>query len=234
MSAKSPTGYAKIISNLPLYFFYIAVLAVALEFLPNQKGIIGILNSQYKNMNTSISKSLENSSGNNNQNFSSNDSVTGIESYNSELKDFKITKIVDGDTLEVQKENKSESGIVSIEKYKVRLLGINTPESVDPRREVECFGKEASEYAKKNFLDETVRLETDNSQSKYDKYNRLLAYIYLSDGQMLNRKLIADGYAYEYTYDKAYKYQKDFKDIQRFAKSENRGLWSADTCNGVK
>ncbi len=233
MSAKGPTGYAKIISNLPLYFFYIAALAVALEFLPNQKGIIGILNSQYKNMNTSISKSLENSAGNN-QNLSSSDGVTSGESNNLELENFKVTKIVDGDTLEVQKENKNESGIVSIEKYKVRLLGINTPESVDPRREVECFGKEASEYAKKNFLGETVKLETDDTQSKYDKYNRLLAYVFLEDGQMLNRKLIANGYAYEYTYDKAYKYQKDFKDIQRFSKSENRGLWSADTCNGVK
>ncbi len=233
MSAKAPTGYAKIISNLPLYFFYIAALAVALEFLPNQKGIIGILNSQYKNMNTSISKSLENNVDNN-QNLSSSISATGSESDDSELKNFKVTKIVDGDTLEVQKENKSEDGILNIEKYKVRLLGINTPESVDPRREVECFGKEASEYAKKNFLGETVRLETDDSQSKYDKYNRLLAYVFLEDGQMLNRKLIADGYAYEYTYDKAYKYQKDFKDIQRFAKSESRGLWSSETCNGQK
>lgn len=231
MSAKPLTGYSKIISNLPLYFFYIAALAVVLEFFPNQNGVIGILNREYRNVSTSISKSLRNGIKDDaklnteNVNLRAGDSVNTGEV----LLDFKVTKIIDGDTIEVQKEVDS-----NIEKYKVRLLGINTPESVDPRREVECFGKEASEYAKKNFLGETVRLETDDTQDKYDKYDRLLAYVYLEDGQMLNRKLIADGYAYEYTYDKPYKYQKDFKDIQRFAKSEGRGLWSGDTCNGQK
>ena len=138
---------------------------------------------------------------------------------------YKVVKVIDGDTIDVQQNN--EIG-------RVRLLGINTPESVDPRRPVECFGKEASKYMKSIASDQEVYLETDSTQSKYDKYGRLLAYVYLLDGQMLNRKMIADGYAYEYTYDKSYKYQKDFKEFQNFAKNEARGLWASDTCDGRK
>jgi micrococcal nuclease len=77
-------------------------------------------------------------------------------------------------------------------------------------------------------------VELDSSQDTYDKYDRLLGYVFLEDGQMLNRKMVADGYAYEYTYANPYKYQKDFKDLQRFAKNEKRGLWSENTCNGQK
>lgn len=228
MSAKPSTGYTKIISDLPKYFFYIAALAVILEFFPNQNGVIGILNKAYKNTGNSINKSIEQglSGANPDNNSNSDSSITGDAEM---FVDFKIIKVVDGDTFDVEKNTDGK-----IEKYKVRLLGINTPESVDPRRTVECFGLESSKYVKDNFLGDLVKLETDDSQSKYDKYNRLLAYVYLSDGQMINRKLIADGYAYEYTYDKAYKYQKDFKDLQRFAKSENRGLWSSETCGGQK
>jgi micrococcal nuclease len=121
----------------------------------------------------------------------------------------------------------------------VRLLGINSPESVDPRRTVECFGKEASNYAKENFLGKNVIVKTDNTQSMYDKYNRLLAYVYLYNssstiGEMINERLIRDGYAYEYTYDKPYTYQVDFKALQSAAQSDGAGLWSVNTCNGKK
>lgn len=226
MSAKSESKYSSVINNLPKYFFYIAALAIILEFFPNQNGIIGILNREYRNTGNTINRNLEQGMGTNengeDKNLSSNNE-------SSVLTDFKITKIIDGDTIEVQKEVEG-----NIEKYKVRLLGVNTPESVDPRRPVECFGKEASKYVTDNFLGEVVRLETDDSQDKYDKYDRLLAYAYTSEGIMINEKLIADGYAYEYTYDKPYKFQREFKELQRLAKSENLGLWSADTCNGVK
>ncbi len=207
-------GYAKKINDLPKVFLFIVVIAVILEFFPNQKGLIGVLNGQYKNQNVNIKKK----------------DASYLPSFENKVDDivmnnFKITKVIDGDTIEV--ENGEEN-------YKVRLIGINTPESVDPRRPVECFGREASNYAKKNFLNESVQMELDSTQSKYDKYGRLLAYVYLSDGQMINKKLISEGYAYEYTYDNAYKYQKDFKELQRFAKAEERGLWNKDTCNGQK
>ena len=138
---------------------------------------------------------------------------------------YRVSNVVDGDTVDVQYEGATD---------RVRLLGIDTPETVDPNRPVGCYGKEASARAKELMLNQNVRLEFDSSQAHRDKYDRLLAYIYLEDGQMINRKLVAEGYAYEYTYNSPYKYQKDFKGIEAIAKSLNRGLWSPDTCNGTK
>jgi micrococcal nuclease len=138
---------------------------------------------------------------------------------------YKVLKVVDGDTLDIDYD-----GVVE----RVRLIGINTPESVDPRRPVECYGKEASDYAKDILEGEQVKIEFDNSQQRRDQYDRLLAYVYLDDGQMVNRKMIADGYAYEYTYNTPYKYQSEFKSLQAIAKNLNRGLWAEDTCDGVK
>lgn len=139
---------------------------------------------------------------------------------------YTVKKVVDGDTLVVR----AEGGSTDI---KVRLIGINTPETVDPRRPVECFGKEASNHMKSLASGETVYIETDETQGEYDKYGRMLAYVYLTDGQMLNRKMLAEGYAYEYTYHVPYKYQQDFKEAQNFARGSKRGLWAPDTCNGV-
>lgn len=136
---------------------------------------------------------------------------------------YKVTRVTDGDTLHIDMNGVDET---------VRLLGINTPETVDPRRPVECFGKESSERLKEIAKGEIVRLEYDQSQSYRDAYNRLLAYVYLEDEQMINRKMIAEGYAYEYTYMTPYKYQKEFRELQQFARSSGKGLWSDETCGG--
>ena len=133
-----------------------------------------------------------------------------------------VSHVVDGDTVDIEKDKQT---------IRVRLLGINTPETVDPRRPVECFGKEASDYTKTELNGQSVYIETDPTQSTYDKYGRLLAYVYTVDGQMINRKLIANGYAYEYTYDHPYKYQKEFKSLQGFARNEKRGLWAVGVCS---
>lgn len=138
---------------------------------------------------------------------------------------YKVSKVTDGDTINV---------IIDGTEEKVRLIGINTPETVDPRRAVECFGKEASERMKEIASGEIVRLEYDDSQSLRDTYGRLLAYIYLEDGQMINRKMIAEGYAYEYTYLAPYRYQSEFRQLQKLAQTAGRGLWSKDTCSGSK
>lgn len=138
---------------------------------------------------------------------------------------YDVTKVTDGDTLHVSIDGKDEV---------VRLIGINTPETVDPRRAVECFGKEASDRMKEIAKGTIVRLEYDDSQALRDTYNRLLAYVYLEDGQMINRKMVAEGYAYEYTYLTPYRYQREFRDLQRLAQSASRGLWSKETCNGSK
>jgi micrococcal nuclease len=134
-------------------------------------------------------------------------------------------RAVDGDTIIINMEGKNES---------VRLLGINTPESVDPRRPVECFGKEASTRMEEIAEGKKVRLEYDESQGYRDAYDRLLAYVYLEDEQMINRKMIMEGYAYEYTYLTPYLFQKEFRDAQKFAKSQNRGLWNESACNGSR
>jgi micrococcal nuclease len=138
---------------------------------------------------------------------------------------YKVSKITDGDTIHIITEGQDET---------VRLIGINTPETVDPRRTVECFGKEASTRMKEIAAGKIVRLEYDDSQALRDTYGRLLAYVYLEDGQMINRKMVAEGYAYEYTYLTPYKYQKEFRQLQSLAQSAKRGLWAQDTCDGNK
>lgn len=138
---------------------------------------------------------------------------------------YKVTKVTDGDTIHIVTEGQNEI---------VRLIGINTPETVDPRRTIECFGKEASDRMKEIAQGAIVRLEYDDSQALRDTYGRLLAYVYLEDGQMVNRKMVAEGYAYEYTYMTPYKYQKEFRQLQSLAQSAQRGLWAEDTCNGNK
>ncbi len=136
-----------------------------------------------------------------------------------------VTRVVDGDTLVLHMNGIDE---------KVRLIGINTPEIVDPRKKVECFGKEASARMKELAERKTVYVEYDDTQSLRDMYGRLLAYVYLEDGQMLNRKMIAEGYAYEYTYLTPYKYQQEFKDVAMIARTSKRGLWADETCAGKK
>lgn len=138
---------------------------------------------------------------------------------------YKVTDVTDGDTIRIDLDGTNE---------RVRLIGINTPETVDPRKTVECFGKEASARMKDLAEGKIVRLEYDDTQSLRDAYGRLLAYVYLEDGEMLNRKMLAEGYAYEYTYMTPYKYQTEFKELQNIARNSERGLWSPETCNGKK
>ena len=132
-----------------------------------------------------------------------------------------VSRVVDGDTIEVTKDGVKE---------KVRLLGINTPETVDPRKKVECFGKEASAELRQMLTGKQVSLVTDDTQTKYDKYGRLLAYVYTVDGLFVNRHMIAEGYAYEYTYTVPYIFQKEFKEAQKQAETEEKGLWKVGVC----
>ncbi len=134
---------------------------------------------------------------------------------------FVVSRVVDGDTIEVTRDNVKE---------KVRLIGINTPETVDPRKKVECFGKEASLHAKEILLGQKVKLVSDDTQTKYDKYGRLLAYVYREDGLFINKHMIEEGYAYEYTYHVPYLFQKEFKEAQLKAQNEGKGLWAKGVC----
>lgn len=136
---------------------------------------------------------------------------------------YSVTKVVDGDTIEVNMDGKTE---------KLRLIGIDTPETVDPRKPVQCFGREASNKAKELLEGKKVRLESDTSQDNRDKYDRLLRYVHLEDGTSYNKLIIAEGYAHEYTYNTPYKYQSEYKQAQKDAENAQKGLWSPSTCAG--
>lgn len=137
--------------------------------------------------------------------------------------DYSVVSVVDGDTVKV-----SINGVTET----LRLIGLDTPETVDPRKTVQCFGKEASNKAKELLTGKKVRIETDASQGEKDKYGRTLAYIYV-DGILYNKYMIEQGYAHEYTYNTPYKYQAEFKQAQKTAEVNKAGLWSPSTCNGV-
>lgn len=137
---------------------------------------------------------------------------------------YSVLRVIDGDTIVVDIHGKEE---------KVRLIGVNTPESVDPRRDVECFGEEASKYLADLISQKgnnRVFLEIDPSQDTKDRYNRLLRYVYLEDGTFVNKEILKNGYGYEYTYDKKYKYQEEFKDAQLYAEDTELGLWGKNIC----
>jgi micrococcal nuclease len=132
-----------------------------------------------------------------------------------------VTNVVDGDTVDV---------LMNGETKRLRLIGVDTLETKDPRKPVQCFGKEASAFTTSKLLNQKVTLESDASQGELDKYSRLLRYVILSDGTNFNKLLISEGYAHEYTYRTAYKYQAEFKAAQADAEANKRGLWADDTC----
>jgi micrococcal nuclease len=134
---------------------------------------------------------------------------------------YKVTKVVDGDTISIQIGDSVE---------KIRIVGINTPETVDPRKSVECFGKEASAKAREVLLNQEVSLESDFTQNDKDRYGRLLRYVYLRDGSDFGKLMISQGYAYEYTYDQSYLKQLEYKLAEQEAKNGKKGLWAENAC----
>jgi micrococcal nuclease len=134
---------------------------------------------------------------------------------------YSVTHVVDGDTVDVDINGETE---------RIRLIGLDTPETVDPRKPVQCFGKEASDKAKDILTGQKVKIETDPTQGTRDKYGRLLAYVFLPDGTLFNKTMIEKGYGHEYTYHLPYKYQIEFKAAQMGARDRKVGLWADDAC----
>lgn len=130
-------------------------------------------------------------------------------------------RVIDGDTIEVSVAGKKE---------KVRIIGVNTPETVDPRRDAECFGQEASNYAKLFFSEgANVQLQADMTQSDRDKYQRLLRYVFLDDVDY-GKSALEFGYANEYTYGVPYVYREEYRVAERQARDNKRGLWADEAC----
>ena len=124
------------------------------------------------------------------------------------------TRVVDGDTIVVK---------IGMDEFKVRYIGIDTPETVDPNRPVGFFGKEASQKNTELVLAKNLQLEKDVSNT--DKYGRLLRYVYLDD-VMINAELVRLGYAKASTYPPDVKYATLFITMEQEARSNNRGLWA--------
>lgn len=148
-----------------------------------------------------------------------------LEKQNQELdlenKYYQVVKVVDGDTIDVNIDGKTE---------RIRIIGLNTPETVDPRKPVECFGKEAANKAGDLLAGKEVRLEGDVTQGERDKYGRLLRYVYLIDETDFSLKMIKDGYGYEYTYDLPYNNQQLYNEAEAYARENKIGLWAPDVC----
>lgn len=135
-----------------------------------------------------------------------------------------VVRVVDGDTLVAKLDNAGSE-------VKVRLLGINTPETVDPRRPVECYGKQASDFAKNLLQNQRVKLEADPEADEIDKYGRLLRNIYLADGTDVNAEMIRQGYAYAYvSFPQNAKRKAYLRSLESQARQNERGLWDPNTC----
>ena len=132
-----------------------------------------------------------------------------------------VVRVIDGDTIVVSPNEK------------VRLIGVDTPESVHPKKVVACFGKEAKQFTRDAVEGKTIRLVTDAINTKRhhkDRYGRTLAYAYLPDGKMLNAELIRQGYAHAYTRF-SFRYLVEFRQLERQARTQMVGLWSSCSLN---
>jgi len=132
-----------------------------------------------------------------------------------------VTRAVDGDTIQVKfPDNTIE---------KVRLIGIDTPETVDPRKPVECFGKEASAKMKELVNGKTVTLKRKLNENR-DGYGRLLRYVYVGD-LFVNAEMIKQGFAYAYTkYPFDVALMEEFRQYEKEARENKLGLWAPGAC----
>ena len=123
-----------------------------------------------------------------------------------------VTRVIDGDTIVVESIGT------------VRLIGVDTPETVDPSEPVQCFGPEASAFTRQTLAGRSVRLEYDTD--RIDRFGRTLAYVYLADGLFLNAELVRLGYGYAYTFF-PFRFFDQFVALEAQAREARRGLWGA-------
>jgi micrococcal nuclease len=129
----------------------------------------------------------------------------------------KVQRVTDGDTFVATVKGRRE---------RVRVIGVDTPESVAPNRPDEPYGEEASDFAKRYLDGETVRLAGDAEPR--DRYGRMLAYVWLADGTFWNALLVAEGYAQQLTIPPNVTYTALFRRLVGEARREDRGLWAQE------
>lgn len=131
-----------------------------------------------------------------------------------------VSRVIDGDTFAYEADG---------DEHVVRLLGVNTPETKDPRKPVECFGEEAHRYSASLLEGKSVRLESDPASQDLDKYQRELRYVYLPDGTMLNELLLLNGFALA-TPEYPFTLSEEFVKLENEASFAGRGLWNKLAC----
>lgn len=134
---------------------------------------------------------------------------------------YPVVRVVDGDTVRVLRNG---------EEVVVRLIGIDTPETVAPGRPIECFGPEASERTKELVDGGDVWLEYDAVSGMTDKYDRTLAFVWLSPDAMLNEQLVEEGFAEQVTYTEGFSHEQVLRQAEERARASGAGLWTA--CGG--
>ena len=130
---------------------------------------------------------------------------------------YSINHFVDGDTIAVNMNGSVET---------IRMIGGDTPETHRPNTPLQCFGNEAAGYTKQLIGQNQVRLQADSLDTNRDRYGRLLRYVYLPDGTLVENKLISQGYGFAYT---QFPFEKtdEFKMLEQQAKATRQGLWGA-------
>ncbi len=130
---------------------------------------------------------------------------------------YRVARFEDGDTITVDMNGTQE---------RIRMIGVDTPETQDPRKPVQCFGRAASEFTKNLIGTQNVRLEADALSDNRDRYNRLLRYVYIPDGRLVQAEIIKQGYGFAYT---SFPFTKsdEFKLYERQARAQNKGLWGS-------
>lgn len=125
-------------------------------------------------------------------------------------------RVVDRDTIQVWLCGRAE---------KVRLIGVDTPETVDPRKPVQYFGREASAFTMRLVPGQHVILRDDPMDQNRDRYHRLLRYVFLQDGTFVNAEIIRQGYGFAYT-KYPFSLTEEFRALEREAREQGRGLWA--------
>lgn len=132
-----------------------------------------------------------------------------------------VEDVIDGDTIRVKMNGES---------VVVRLIGIDAPELARGGKGDECFARESKARLEELVAQATVRLEGDETQQDTDRYGRLLRYVYTAQGELANKMLIAEGFAFEYTYAKRYVFADEFVNAQQDASQAGAGLWNTSVC----
>ena len=129
---------------------------------------------------------------------------------------YRVVQFSDGDTIQIDMNGKTE---------KVRLLGVDTPETNDPRKSVQCYGQAASAFTKQLIGTNSVRIASDPLNANRDRYSRLLRYVYLPDGTLVNAEIIKQGYGFAYL-NFPFTKSDEFRKHEIAAKEAGKGLWS--------